>query len=330
MANFPISGLRASPFLIRALGMVKLAAAEANQELGLITAEQGGAIGQAAQEVMEGRHDDQFVVDVFQAGAGVSLHMNANEVIANRANQLLGAELGSYTNVHPNDHVNYGQSTNDVFPTAMRLSALLALEEFYPVAAELEGSFHDLPLLAQVGVGHGCLLDAAPGPAGQLTSGGGGARHDRRDLVEGHGEHVVQHEREPFGRGQRVQHHEQGQADRVGEHRLVLGVGPACVRLVDSRQAHRLFPPRHARVQHVEGDPSHDRGQPAAQILHLVGTGTAEPEPGLLHGVVRLARRAEYSVGDGPQVGPVLLEPLGQPVVFVHRSHSSVAVSHIN
>ncbi len=133
VGNFPISGLRASGFLIRALGLVKRAAAEVNQELGLITPEQGEAIVRAAQEVIDGQHDRDFVVDVFQAGAGVSLHMNANEVIANRANQMLGAGLGTYAKVHPNDHVNYGQSTNDVFPTAMRLSALLALEELYPV-----------------------------------------------------------------------------------------------------------------------------------------------------------------------------------------------------
>ncbi len=136
VGNFPISGMKASPFLIRALGMVKRAAAEANRELGLITAEQGGAIVAAAQEVIDGKLDGEFVVDAFQAGAGVSLHMNANEVIANRAGQILGeagheaAALGTYGKVHPNDHVNYGQSTNDVFPTAMRVSALLALDEF--------------------------------------------------------------------------------------------------------------------------------------------------------------------------------------------------------
>jgi aspartate ammonia-lyase len=141
IANFPISGLRASPFLIRALAMIKHAAAEANQSLGLITPEQGSAIQQAAQEIIDGRHHDHFVVDVFQAGAGVSLHMNANEVIANRAGQILGAPLGDYKKVHPNDHVNYGQSTNDVFPTAMRLSALLALEDLDPVLGDLADSF---------------------------------------------------------------------------------------------------------------------------------------------------------------------------------------------
>ncbi|WP_348269941.1 aspartate ammonia-lyase [Edaphobacter paludis] len=141
IANFPISGLKASPFLIRALAMIKHAAAEANQSLGLITKEQGSAIQQAAQEIVHGRHHDHFVVDVFQAGAGVSLHMNTNEVIANRAGQILGEQLGTYKKLHPNDHVNYGQSTNDVFPTAMRLATLLALEDLYPVLNDLAASF---------------------------------------------------------------------------------------------------------------------------------------------------------------------------------------------
>ncbi|MBS1820372.1 MAG: aspartate ammonia-lyase [Acidobacteria bacterium] len=141
VANFPISGMKASPFLIRALAMIKLAAAEANAELGLITPEQGRAIAQAAQEVLDGKHHEHFVVDVFQAGAGVSLHMNTNEVLANRAGQILGEPLGTYKKIHPNDHVNYGQSTNDVFPTAMRLSALLALEELHPVLDSLTSSF---------------------------------------------------------------------------------------------------------------------------------------------------------------------------------------------
>jgi len=141
VANFPISGLRTSPFLIRALAMIKGAAAEANQELGLITQEQGSAIAQSTQEVIDGQHHHQFVVDVFQAGAGVSLHMNTNEVVANRANRILGAPLGTYGKVDPNDHVNYGQSTNDVFPTAMRLATLLALESLYPVLHDLAGSF---------------------------------------------------------------------------------------------------------------------------------------------------------------------------------------------
>ena len=139
--NYPISGMRAHPQLIRAVGMVKRAAAEANKDLGLIDARRADAIIQAAQEVIDGKWNDEFVVDVFQAGAGVSFHMNTNEVIANRANEILGGKLGEYASVHANDHVNYGQSTNDVFPTAMRVATLLNLETQYPVLDALTASF---------------------------------------------------------------------------------------------------------------------------------------------------------------------------------------------
>ncbi len=139
--NFPISGMKAHPLLIRAIAMVKRAAAEANRELGTVNARRADAVIQAAQEVIDGRWDDAFVVDVFQAGAGVSFHMNANEVIANRANQILGGALGEYAEVHPNDHVNYGQSTNDVFPTAMRLATLLALGTLCPDLDGLADAF---------------------------------------------------------------------------------------------------------------------------------------------------------------------------------------------
>jgi aspartate ammonia-lyase len=135
--NFPISGISGHAELVRALGMVKRAAAEANKEIGLVDGKRADAIIQAAQEVIDGKWNGEFVVDVFQAGAGVSQHMNTNEVIANRANEILGGKLGEYAHVHPNDHVNYGQSTNDVFPTAMRLATLLALDKFYPVLDEL-------------------------------------------------------------------------------------------------------------------------------------------------------------------------------------------------
>jgi aspartate ammonia-lyase len=139
--NYPISGMRAHPLLIRAIAMVKRAAAEANRDLGTVSARRADAIIQAAQEVIDGRWNDEFVVDVFQAGAGVSFHMNANEVIANRANQILGGKLGEYAEVHPNDHVNFGQSTNDVFPTAMRVATLLALETLYPELDTLASAF---------------------------------------------------------------------------------------------------------------------------------------------------------------------------------------------
>ncbi len=139
--NYPISGMRAHPTLIRAIGLVKQAAAEANRSLGLVDEKRAKAIAEAAKEVVAGKWNDQFVVDVFQAGAGVSFHMNANEVIANRAIRLLRGKLGDYSVVHPNDHVNYGQSTNDVFPTSMRLATLLELEKLYPVLDSLAAAF---------------------------------------------------------------------------------------------------------------------------------------------------------------------------------------------
>src|SRR5579859_942259 len=139
--NYPISGMRAHPSLIRAIAMIKRASAEANKELELIDGKVADAIISASQEVIDGKWDREFVVDVFQAGAGVSFHMNSNEVIANRAEQILGGGLGEYKRVHPNDHVNYGQSTNDVFPTAIRLATLMELEKLYPVIDAIAGSF---------------------------------------------------------------------------------------------------------------------------------------------------------------------------------------------
>jgi len=139
--NYPISGYRAHPKLIRAMGMIKKAAAMANRDLKLVGAKRAAAIIRASEEVMAGRLDDQFVVDVYQAGAGVSFHMNANEVIANRAIELLGGKRGEYQVCHPNDHVNFGQSTNDVFPTAMRLAAILLFDEVLQSLGELERSF---------------------------------------------------------------------------------------------------------------------------------------------------------------------------------------------
>ncbi|MBI4467564.1 MAG: aspartate ammonia-lyase [Acidobacteria bacterium] len=139
--NYPISGLRAHPVLIRAMGMIKKAAALANLELKLLDEKRARAIIQAAEEVMAGKLDHQFVVDVYQAGAGVSFHMNTNEVIANRAIEILGGRCGDYSLVHPNDHVNFGQSTNDVIPTAMRLASILLFDQLLPEMERLSRAF---------------------------------------------------------------------------------------------------------------------------------------------------------------------------------------------
>ena len=128
MRNFPISGLRPLPPFVDATVWIKKAAALTHRDTGRLEARLADAIDQAADEVLGGKHRDQFVVDVYQAGAGTSHNMNANEVLANRANELLGGTRGSYKPVHPNDHVNMAQSTNDMIPTAIRLSALAALE----------------------------------------------------------------------------------------------------------------------------------------------------------------------------------------------------------
>lgn len=145
--NYPISGLRAHPIFIRSYALLKLACAEVNTNLDLIPRSTGRAIIQAAKEIAQGLHHDQFVVDVYQAGAGVSFHMNVNEVIANLAilhlakHRGLAAHLGDHSLVHPNDHVNFGQSTNDTYPTAARLAGLMLLDEFYPALEGLEQAF---------------------------------------------------------------------------------------------------------------------------------------------------------------------------------------------
>ncbi|MEQ8384970.1 MAG: aspartate ammonia-lyase [Coleofasciculus sp. A1-SPW-01] len=135
--NFPISGIKPLPTYIDACVLIKKATAIANGNLGCIPQEISQVIVQAADEILKGQWRDQFVVDVYQAGAGTSHHMNINEVLANRALEILGDEKGNYKRVSPNDHVNYGQSTNDVIPTAIRIGALLALEHtLYPALSD--------------------------------------------------------------------------------------------------------------------------------------------------------------------------------------------------
>ena len=185
--NFPVSGLRAHPALVRALVCVKLAAARANAELGKLDAPLADAIEQACRDVLDGRLADQWVVDVFQAGAGTSCNMNTNEVLANRANEILGHPLGSYARVHPNDHVNMSQSTNDAFPTAMHVAALVkgaslleALDALADAFAQKGRDFDDVP---KSGRTH--LQDAVPVRLGQeFTAYGLAVRHARRRLAD--------------------------------------------------------------------------------------------------------------------------------------------------
>src|SRR6187549_1914980 len=135
--NFPISELKAPAALVTATALIKQACARANGALGRLDREVADTIANAAEEIVSGKFRDQFVVDVYQAGAGTSHNMNTNEVLANRAGEMLGQPRGAYTRVHPNDHVNMGQSTNDVFPTATRLSLLLILPDLLASASAL-------------------------------------------------------------------------------------------------------------------------------------------------------------------------------------------------
>lgn len=141
--NFPITGLRPHPTMVRATVLVKRAAAEVNRDLGQLDVERANAIIEVAEEVLGGAYLDEWRVDPIQAGAGTSHNMNTNEVLANLANERLGGRRGEYKPVHANDHVNMAQSTNDVFPTAMRIATLLQMREFYPSLDRLQNAFED-------------------------------------------------------------------------------------------------------------------------------------------------------------------------------------------
>ncbi len=192
--NFPISDLRFPRSFIRALALIKLAAARVNHGLGLLDGNTAGAIQQASREVAEGKLDDQFVVDVFQTGSGTSTNTNANEVIANRATETMGGQRGSRL-VHPNDHVNMGQSSNDVIPTAIHLSALTEISERLAPALErlraaLEEKSQEFWPIIKTGRTH--LQDATPirlgqefkGYAGQVEYGIRRLYHAQEELSE--------------------------------------------------------------------------------------------------------------------------------------------------
>ena len=192
--NFPISDLRFPRQFIRALGQIKQAAAQVNESLGLIDPQVAEAIVRAAQEVIDGKLDSHFVLDIFQTGSGTSTNMNANEVIANRASELLGGSRGS-RKVHPNDHVNFGQSSNDVIPTAIHLSALVEIE--HDLIPALQGLQRALEQKAQefipiVKTGRTHLQDATPirlgqefqGYAGQIERGITRLGHAENELSE--------------------------------------------------------------------------------------------------------------------------------------------------
>ncbi len=167
LCNFPVSGHRARPEFVRAYILVKKAAALANMELGSLDRGRGDAIMAAAEEVLNdlsGRYSDQFPVDMFQAGAGTSFNMNINEVLANRALEILGRKRGDYAFLSPNDHVNMGQSTNDTFPTASCIAIIFAADRFLDVLSSLSEAFRakaeEFSGIPKSGRTH--LMDAVP------------------------------------------------------------------------------------------------------------------------------------------------------------------------
>ena len=172
--NFPISGLRMPRAMIRALGLLKRACARTNQDRGELDPKLAKAILQAADEVVDGRHDGEFVVDIFQTGSGTSSNMNTNEVIANRAIQILGGKIGTKSPVHPNDHVNRGQSSNDIIPTAIHIAILDSLNRnllppLEDLAEALEAKAKEFDDVIKIGRTH--LQDAVPIRLGQEFSG---------------------------------------------------------------------------------------------------------------------------------------------------------------
>jgi aspartate ammonia-lyase len=186
LENFPISGLKAPASLVTATVLVKRAAAEANRTLGRLAPKIADAIIAAADDILAGRLRGEFVVDVYQAGAGTSHNMNTNEVLANRAAEILGGTRGTYDRVHPNDHVNMGQSTNDVFPTATRLALLLEHGGLIDSLRSLEASFErkakQFAKLVKVGRTH--LQDAVPITLGQELGGYAACLASAREVLQ--------------------------------------------------------------------------------------------------------------------------------------------------
>jgi fumarate hydratase class II/aspartate ammonia-lyase len=184
--NFPISGLTAHPEFIRAMALIKIAAAKTNLQLGYLDEQKAKTIMDSAAKVAKGEFNEHMVVDVFQAGAGTSFHMNVNEVIANHGAETVGGKKGDHHLISPNDHVNMGQSTNDVIPTAMRLAALALTHPLLESVAKLAGAFDqkakEFDSILKSGRTH--LQDAVPIRLGQEFSGYGKALHKAKAQIE--------------------------------------------------------------------------------------------------------------------------------------------------
>ena len=318
--NFPISGQAMPRQFIRALGMVKRAAAQTNRELGLLPRRRARVIAAAAQEVIDGKLDDQFPIDIYQTGSGTSTNTNANEVIANRAIEILGGERGSKL-VHPNDHVNLGQSSNDVIPTAIQLAAAMAIKEELIPALErlqraLEAKSKEFWPVIKTGRTH--LQDATPIRLGQEFRGYAG---QTEESIRRAGAAIDELVRVPLG----------GTAVGTG-----LNSHPQYARLATARLAKAARLPVKEAANHFHAQATLDSLVAAHGGLRTIGTslwkigsdirlmGTG-PIAGL--GELRLPETQPGSSIMPGKVNPVIIESLLMVIARVYGNDATVVIS---
>ena len=318
--NFPISGQPFPRRFIRALGMVKRAAAQTNRELGLLPRQRARVIAAAAQEVVDGKLDDQFPIDIYQTGSGTSTNTNANEVIANRATEILGGERGSKL-VHPNDHVNLCQSSNDVIPTAIQLAAALAIqEELIPAIQRLQRALEvkSREFWPVVKTGRTHLQDATPIRLGQEFRGYAGQMEESVRRARGAVDELV---RVPLG----------GTAVGTG-----LNSHPQYARLATARLAKATRLPVRETTNHFHAQATLDAVVAAHGALRTIGTslwkigsdirlmGTG-PVAGL--GELRLPETQPGSSIMPGKVNPVIIESLLMVIARVYGNDTTVVVA---
>jgi fumarate hydratase, class II len=318
--NFPISGQPLPRRFLRALGMVKRAAAQTNRDLGLLPRRRARAIAAAAQEVVDGKLDDQFPIDVYQTGSGTSTNTNANEVIANRATEILGGERGSKL-VHPNDHVNLCQSSNDVIPTAIQLAAALAIDEELIPALErlgraLEAKSREFWPIVKTGRTH--LQDATPIRLGQEFRGYAGQVEESLRRARGAVDELA---KLPLG----------GTAVGTG-----INSHPQYARLATARLAKSTRLPLRETPNHFHAQASLDAVVAAHGALRTIGTslwkvgsdirlmGTG-PIAGL--GELKLPETQPGSSIMPGKVNPVIIESLLMVVARVYGNDATVVVA---
>ena len=318
--NFPISGQPLPRRFIRALGMVKRAAAQTNRDLGLLARRRARAIAAAAQEVIDGKLDEQFPIDVYQTGSGTSTNTNANEVIANRATEILGGARGSKL-VHPNDHVNLGQSSNDVIPTAIQLAAAMAIkDELVPALERLQRSLEakSKQFWPVIKTGRTHLQDATPIRLGQEFKGYAG---QIEESIRRAGAAVDELSRVPLG----------GTAVGTG-----INTHPQFARIATARLAKATGIPVRETTNHFHAQATLDVLVAAHGAMRTVGTSLwkigsdirlmgSGPIAGL--GELRLPETQPGSSIMPGKVNPVIIESLLMVIARVYGNDTTIVVA---